>query len=378
MNRSVLCEEFHTTALPVAPGTLTVASTWWHPTRGAVECPAHQLVAAHLRHAGHRVDHRPLPGPLQPSRVLGDASSGAVPGSHAATAVVAVSYEMPDGHHRGLAIAVRAEEHTLVQLARRQIDAWRAVLRTRRVLHVAPPPAPAPRPRGPIPRQSASPTGTLWRPCGCPTWADCRAQELARRTTRRLTEEGETVIVVGTHTAVPWPTRPKAPSHDGLDRVATTAQAAALTVDRPDRLAFVVAPGSTVSQVAAVLNVLRARFPLLRGQHPDEWCYTMDDLHTAVGSVLAQSDALVIAGHGTSPTVSVATGMAGRARKVTTLDRLRPSDVNVATVAVLDTEDGGPRYRQVIEALDGLGPTSHVWRRVHTGPRPPRTVPHRT
>ncbi|WP_244210065.1 hypothetical protein [Streptomyces nanshensis] len=174
-----------------------------------------------------------------------------------------------------------------------------------------------------------------------------------------------------------------------VKRVVSEAEAEKLTVLDPERLSFVVTPGAVVSGATAILRVLRRRFPRLRGQHPWEWCYTTDDLDTAVGSVLGQSDALLVTGNGDSPLVRTALARAARSglrvREVTSLDRLRPQDVDGATITVLHTPapeltggapDHGPDHREegtgrdVSRVLDGLGPTGHIWRTVRSTPLP--------
>lgn len=373
MNRSVLSEVLHSTTLRVAPGTVTVATSWRHPTRGPVDCPAHRLVGAHVRQAGLlAADHRSLHN----EDVRADLAA-------APTTVVVVSYEKPDGAgYRGIALAANSEDTAAVRLARQQVESWRAVLRTRRVLHVAPRTAEGAvdgsRPRStPVPPQASSDSSSPWRACGCSARVRCPSTENAERSLRRFLDRGDEVVVVGVPAggAGPGATWPKEALREGAGWVATPQQAETLAVVDPDRLAFVVAPGAVVSEAAAALKVLRRRFPRLRGQHPWEWCYTMDDLHTTIGSLLAQSDALLVTGRGVSPAVRAAVTHAARTgvrvRDITALDRLRPDDIDAATITVLDGEDDGREYRAVTQALDGLGPTSHVWRHVGTSTAAP-------
>ncbi|WP_329346022.1 4-hydroxy-3-methylbut-2-enyl diphosphate reductase [Streptomyces microflavus] len=381
MNRSKRSDVFPSASLPVAPGALSVATTWWHPVRGPMDCPAHPLLSAHARRAGFTVDARPW----AEAAVNGD-GRGAV-----GTTVVAVSYERPEGGHRGIALAARSEDSAALAFAHRQIESWQAVLRTRRVLYVseetAPPgdpdarPAPAaPAPHAAVPPQGPGAPGGAWLACGCPARSGCPSAVLAERSLHRSVARGDEVVVVGAPAAGTgggWPRRAPAGT---VKRAATEAQAEALTVADPERFAFVVAPGAVVSGAAGILRVLRRRFPRLRGQHPWEWCYTTDDLDTAVGSVLGQSDALLVTGRGDSPLVRSALARAARSgvrvREVTSLDRLRPEDVDGATITVLHTataQDGpggpdrrGGGSREVARVLDGLGPTGHIRRTVRS------------
>ncbi|MFI6339850.1 4-hydroxy-3-methylbut-2-enyl diphosphate reductase [Streptomyces sp. NPDC050535] len=367
MNRSVLSEVLHSTTLSVAPGTLTVARSFRHPTRGLVDCPAHHLLAAHARRAGLVAESLSLP-----EADLRDALP------EAPTTVFTVSYEKPRGGHRGLALAARSDDPASTAFARRQIESWRAVLRTRRVLYVVAPGAAGAAaglrtPGSPVPAQTADGPRSPWQPCGCPVGASCPAAGNAKRALRRSLDRGEEVVVVGVPVAGTgsWPTQ--ALGGDAV-LVRTPQEAEFLTVTDPDRLAFVVAPGAAISAVAEMLQVLRRRYPRLRGQHPEEWCYTMDDLHTVFASALAQSDALLITGRESAPAVRTAITQAARAgvrvRDVTELANLRPGDIDGATITLLDVTPDGRGRREVGQALNGLGPASHVRREVRSYPEP--------
>ncbi|MFF7445918.1 MULTISPECIES: 4-hydroxy-3-methylbut-2-enyl diphosphate reductase [unclassified Streptomyces] len=369
MNRSVLTEVLHSPTLHVAPGSLTVATSWWHPTRGLVDCPAHRLLSAHARQAGLGTASRSLSN----EDLRGDLPT-------APTTVFTVSYERPEGGHRGLALAAHSDDATAISFARRQIESWRAVLRTRRVLHVtasdplAPGPSNCP-PNASVPAQTAADATHRWRVCGCPASVRCPSAENTERALHRFLERGDDVVVVAPPAAGPgaWAGRPV---HGNLRTVSTPQQAETLAVTDPDRLAFVVAPGAVVSEAADILKVLRRRHPRLRGQHPHEWCYTMDDLHTVVGAALAQSDRLLVVGHDTTPVTRTAITQVARiplpVRAVTTLDRLRPDDVDAATITVVDATSDGRDLRELRQVLDGLGPTSHVRRQAHSAKETPR------
>ncbi|MGX9889361.1 4-hydroxy-3-methylbut-2-enyl diphosphate reductase [Streptomyces sp. NPDC002276] len=348
-----------------------MATSWTHPVRGPIDCPAHHLLTAHARRAGYEAHSQVLCQPVTHA-------DGAT-----RTTVFAVSYENPDGGHSGLAISVDGSDTATAAFAREQIASWSTALRTRRMLYVR---LDAPQERSdtggrtetPVPRQQPGRSPAPWRDCGCPGTTACAAAEYATRSLRRFLDRGDDVLVVGvpnTHGSRTW--------RDGILHargrpVATLDQAESLTVPDPDRLAYVVAPGTVVTEAARVLNVLRRRFPRLKGQHPREWCYTMDDLNTAVGSVLAQSDVLLVTGRGDSPVVRTALPQAARmevrVRHLPALDHLRPQDADAATIAVLDASADGRVHRQVTQALDGLGPASHVSRQVRTTTPGPFTL----
>ncbi len=338
--------------------------------RGPIGCPAHHLLTAHARRAGYEAHSQALREPVAAH------SDGATP-----TTVFAVSYENPDGGHSGLAVAAPGSDTATAAFARDQIASWSTALRTRRLLYVhldaSRKHANSTDPTGRtdtsttwVPRQHPGHSPTPWQACGCPAATACDAAENATRSLRRFLDRGDDVLVVGVPDA-PGPRAWRAGDLHARGRpVMTPDQAESLTVPDPDRLAYVVAPGTVVTEAARVLGVLRRRFPRLKGQHPREWCYTMDDLYTAVGSVLAQSDVLLVTGRGDSPVVRTALPQAARmrvyVRHVPALDHLRPQDTDAATIAVLDASADERVHRQVTQALDGLGPSSHVRRQVRT------------
>jgi 4-hydroxy-3-methylbut-2-enyl diphosphate reductase len=367
MNRSVLSEVLRSPTLHVAPGSLVVARSFKHPTRGPVDCPAHHLLAAHARRAGLVAD----------SLSLSDTDlSEALP--EAPTTVFTVSYEKPEGGHRGLALAARSDDPAAIAFAGRQIESWQAVLRTRRVLYVVTPPTGSavdgPRTSGsPVPSQMSDATRSPWQPCGCPAGAPCPAAGNTKRAVRRFLDRGDEVVVLGVPVAGTG-TGPTQALDGSATLVQTSQDAELLTITDPDRLAFVIAPGAAVSKVAEILHVLRRRYPRLRGQHPREWCYTMDDLHTVVASTLAQSDTLLVTGQESAPAIRAAimqAALAGvRVRDVTELANLRPGDIDGATITLLDTTPDGRGRREVGQALNGLGPASHIRREVRSYPEP--------
>lgn len=368
MNRSIRSEAFHSATLRLHPGTLLAATSWTHPDRGPVSCPAHPLIAARARQAGFATATGTLSAPASAEE------------SAAATATLfTVSYEQTDGGYAGLALAAPGHDTAAMSYARREIESWRSVLRTRRVLHVADTSSfdAAEVTEPSVPQQSRHDCREAWQVCGCRAGAACASVENAARTLRRFLAQGDEVIMVGRPAFVTG-ARFGTPLHDGAARVETTRHAETVTVADPHRLTFVVTPGTAVSDAADIIKVLRRRFPRLRGRHPREWCYTADDLRVAVNSVLAQTDVLLITGTGSGPAARIAVEEAAKAdvrvRDVTSLERLRPQDVDAATVAVLDASADGRVARAVSQALDGLGPASTIQRCVRSRPVPPHPI----
>ncbi|MFE9120402.1 hypothetical protein [Streptomyces sp. NPDC007172] len=156
-------------------------------------------------------------------------------------------------------------------------------------------------------------------------------------------------------------------SGDGSSvQIRSIRDAEVLAARDADRLAFVVAPGSASVRVAGLLAALRSRFPRLRGQHPDQWCYTMSDLLISAWSVLAESEVLLLAGTPDSPATAAAQAAAAHmpVHRFTTLAQFRPHHIDVATLAVTDsgTRLGG----QLLQVLAGLGPLDVMRRNTRT------------
>ena len=298
MNRSV--ERARLPASGVLPGEVVVATGFAHPRRGWAECRAAPLLAAGLREAGRRVRR------------------GTVRVGTGHAVLFATTWLGPDGV-TGLGVAAHEDDESGVDAAEQMVEKWSAVLRTRRVLIAA---------AGPDDSPSAM--------------ALVRVREFAAR--------GDTVILIG---------RRAAPL-TGLPTVLVSSVEDVATVDGvdPERLSFVVLPGIPVEDAAVILAALRRRFPRLRGQHPDEFCYAASDRRETLRSVASASDLLLVCG----PAEDVSH------------EHLRElSDVGglqahwLAPAATIGIVPGDPALvDEVVEVLRGLGPLSVVRRRVTT------------
>ena len=255
--------------------------------------------------------------------------------------------------------------------ASEEIASWRSVMRTRRTFTLDPADGPAPRsgdtaafagvfPAQPEPRDSA------WAACGCALQARCPAAGDSASAMRSFRARGDEVVLVGEPV---WGSGVGVPVESGGGesyRVRSVRDAEALTACAPERLAFVVAPGSVSAEVARLLAVLRRRFPRLRGQHPDQWCYTMTDLLSAARSALAESDVLLLAGAGASPVTAAAQAAAALTpvHRISALGQLRPRCIDVATLTIADC--GARLGGQVLQVLSGLGPLGVLRRATRT------------
>ncbi|WP_246213921.1 hypothetical protein [Kitasatospora viridis] len=240
-------------------------------------------------------------------------------------------------------IAVVAPTAPASLAAAEAVRVWSATLRTRRVIVCAAEPDcgngagfPAQRPE----RFRGS--------------AQCAGAAATAATVRQYLERGDTVLALGAEGG--W---------EGCVPVVDVSGARALQVGDPERLSFVQRPCAPVEEVAGILAVLRARFPMLRGQHPDQWCYRSSDRGRGIRAVVESSD-LVLASEGDLP----------GPRSVTFggLESLTPELLApVATLGVIAPlrvgAAGGDATDAVIDVVGGLGPLSVVHHRSVTSVR---------
>ncbi|MFJ8045267.1 hypothetical protein ACIRBX_32660 [Kitasatospora sp. NPDC096147] len=378
MHRSTRTEYFRTAG--GRADRVTVVTAFEHPERGTVHCPAAPLLTAWLEQRGV---------PCEPGPVI--LRGGAEPAGRqqGRPGLVATSYLDPTGGVVGLAAAAPAR---LVGAARRAVYGFTAVLRTRRVLLPEPlaactarpggaAPGAAPRPR-PAPADAPSAGWPAHPPVaspGAPPTALCPAGTEARRIAEHRLAEGETVLLIGSGTGAYGTGRawPVLPGHPEELTVGTVEQAERVAPPTPERLAFVTVPCTPLQEVREIVAVLRRRFPTLRGQHPDQWCYRASDQRDTAESAARQSDLVLLLGH-FGPTLPAWLPVGRTARPGGPGD-LRPELLaEVSTVTVLEPAPGPPGglgTAGLLTLLGGLGPLSVVDRRAvstvrrgHSGP----------
>ncbi|WP_344336212.1 hypothetical protein [Kitasatospora putterlickiae] len=270
--------------------------------------------------------------------------------------MTATTYIDLDGRVVGIAVAAPAH-HT--DLATRTVATWSRTLRTRRVLvplgdlPCGPPPATEPALPGPRP----GPLHPLSEHLDCPRRARTRA------VLGSYLDRGDTVLLLGSEAEQEhhWRERAGLGSADVIS-VPDPVSAGKVTVPAPERLSFVIGSCARLDDVPALLRILRRRFPMLRGQHPDLWCYAASDLLRMARTVADRSDLTLLLG----PTAHFGAPSDRRAvRRIDTLGDLSPSDVaDAATIAVIGAGTSAESSdTAVITALSGLGPLSVVHHR---------------
>jgi 4-hydroxy-3-methylbut-2-enyl diphosphate reductase len=324
MNRSV--ERRRVAVRGTRSGELVVG--WFvHPTRGRVRCPAAPLVAANLRTQGHRV--REEHGWLEPA--AGDTDG----------VMFAASYLDPSGAAIGLAVAAHHADQAAIRTAQEAVHAWSAAWRSRRLVVAAAEPCCA---------SESSPLDA------------CPRVVAARQAVDRFAQRGDTIVLIG-HPAL-------GPLSADMVRVASAAEVADLQLD-PDRVSYLVTPGTVLEQATPVVTALRARYPRLRGAHPGSLCYVASDQLATVRAVATRCDRFIVLGDPNATDTAELVRAAGTRKPVHVLDRLdqvRSAWFAGAESVGLATARSTPPLllHALIDALSGMGPMSVVRQRVVT------------
>jgi 4-hydroxy-3-methylbut-2-enyl diphosphate reductase len=116
---------------------------------------------------------------------------------------------------------------------------------------------------------------------------------------RRYAEDGYTVVLIGHegHEEVEG-TQGEAP--DSIVVVGTVADAEALELEHPDRVAYVTQTTLSVDETADVIEVLRRRFPNIEAPKRDDICYATSNRQQAVKELLPEIDLLLVVGSSNS------------------------------------------------------------------------------
>jgi 4-hydroxy-3-methylbut-2-enyl diphosphate reductase len=78
--------------------------------------------------------------------------------------------------------------------------------------------------------------------------------------------------------------------------VEDTAQAERVAVPHPDRLAYITQTTLSVDDTAAIVEILRRRFPAISGPRKEDICYATTNRQAAVKAIAGQADAILVVG----------------------------------------------------------------------------------
>lgn len=114
---------------------------------------------------------------------------------------------------------------------------------------------------------------------------------------KRLRDQGYQIVMIG-HKGHPEVegTMGQADGADGMYLVEDEADVLALSVSRPDQLAYVTQTTLSVDDAQSVINALRARFPNIVGPKKDDICYATQNRQDAVKQLARDVDVLVVVG----------------------------------------------------------------------------------
>ena len=116
---------------------------------------------------------------------------------------------------------------------------------------------------------------------------------------RRLREEGHEIIMLG-HRGHPEVEGTLGQAKDGMYLVESEEDIRALQPRHPDKLAFVTQTTLSVDDTAALVELLRAKFPRIRAPRRDDICYATQNRQDAVKKLAARCDVVLVVGSQTS------------------------------------------------------------------------------
>jgi 4-hydroxy-3-methylbut-2-en-1-yl diphosphate reductase len=125
--------------------------------------------------------------------------------------------------------------------------------------------------------------------------ATCPLVTKVHREALKFADEGYTIVLIGHagHEEVEG-TMGEAPDHIVL--VQTEADADALEVADPDKLAYISQTTLSVDETRAIINRLRERFPNITGPRTDDICYATTNRQAAVKQMAEQCDLVLVIG----------------------------------------------------------------------------------
>ncbi len=116
---------------------------------------------------------------------------------------------------------------------------------------------------------------------------------------RKLAAEGYEIVMIG-HQGHPEVEGTMGQLDQGIYLVEDEAQVAALSVRRPDRLAYVSQTTLSTDDTNAVVEALRRKFPAIRGPKFSDICYATQNRQDAVKLMSGQVDVVLVVGSRTS------------------------------------------------------------------------------
>jgi len=129
--------------------------------------------------------------------------------------------------------------------------------------------------------------------------ATCPLVSKVHAEARHFADDGDTIFLVGHvgHEEVEG-THGEAP--DAIRIVQDVHEAELVDIPNPERVSFLTQTTLAVDETNEVVDVLRGRFPLLRGPKTDDICYATTNRQQSVRAVAEQADVVLVVGSQTS------------------------------------------------------------------------------
>jgi 4-hydroxy-3-methylbut-2-enyl diphosphate reductase len=199
--------------------------------------------------------------------------------------------------------------------------------------------------------------------------ATCPLVSKVHAEARRYADRGDTVLLIGHagHEEIDG-TLGEAPRSTIL--VQSVAEARTVTVPDPDRVSYLTQTTLSVEETAEIIDVLRARFPALRGPSAADICYASTNRQVALRAIVGESDLVLVVGSANSSNtqrlVELARGGGVPAYLVEDAGAIRPEWLDgVAVVGVTAGASAPPHLvKEVVDAISELGPVTVTERAV--------------
>ena len=111
----------------------------------------------------------------------------------------------------------------------------------------------------------------------------------------RMLQAGRELVMIG-HRGHPEAEGTMGQAERGMHLIETVADAERLEVRDPDRLAYVTQTTLSVDDAAAIVEVLKRRFPTIVGPKKDDICYATQNRQDAVKFLVPHCDVVIVVG----------------------------------------------------------------------------------
>jgi 4-hydroxy-3-methylbut-2-en-1-yl diphosphate reductase len=200
--------------------------------------------------------------------------------------------------------------------------------------------------------------------------ATCPLVAKVHNEARRFLGRGDSLVLIG---------------HDGHDEtegtlgeappgeirlVATPQDAAAVVVEDPAKVSFVMQTTLAADEAEVIVDVLRERFPLIQSSPTEDICYATTNRQAAVRAIAGDSDVVIVVGSENSSNsqrlVEVAERCGAAAHLVDDAANIRPEWIRAARRVGLTAGASAPPHLidEVIGMLQALGPVELIEREV--------------